>query len=333
MFHKIHFIEWKVVWRIYMVRVETKEKTNTSRSDNVWPDVWKYISDTAKCTVKQRRTTEKSKLENVNQLHDIFFIEPDDEEFKHTMKNARRKLEIPIPAAIRKLPWWNCRSIGKHKIKYGCIDDVDKFMRIRLESVQYRNHEDHITAKGISSLDHCNLMHKLIPMPQVSKLPDAKTAVDKEFEKWRKYQHDSWQKSKKKKERIEEVRNKGRKVHFASCSWHEGNSCRLCLPCSKQGVPLHKENHYYEWEKVDNYSRSFTKRRRTGNVDFQSGHDNVASFRSRRTTNWWFKTLGINQISIGEKVCIWRSASFQWRSLVTKDIWRQHQEKNWILQR
>ena len=33
-------------------------------------------------------------------LRGIFFIEPDDEEFKRTMKNARRKLEIPMPAAM-----------------------------------------------------------------------------------------------------------------------------------------------------------------------------------------------------------------------------------------
>ena len=30
----------------------------------------------------------------------VFFIEPDDEEFKDIMKNARRKLEIPMPAAM-----------------------------------------------------------------------------------------------------------------------------------------------------------------------------------------------------------------------------------------
>ena len=30
----------------------------------------------------------------------IFFIEPNDEEFKLTMKAARRKLEVPMPAAM-----------------------------------------------------------------------------------------------------------------------------------------------------------------------------------------------------------------------------------------
>ena len=30
-------------------------------------------------------------------------------------------------------------------------------------------------------------------------------------------------------------------------SWYEGKSCMLSLPCSKQGIPIHKENHSHEW--------------------------------------------------------------------------------------
>ena len=33
----------------------------------------------------------------VANYRDIFFIEPDEEERKLTMKNARRKLEVPLP--------------------------------------------------------------------------------------------------------------------------------------------------------------------------------------------------------------------------------------------
>ena len=63
--------------------------------------------------------------------------------------------------------------------KYACIVDVDETMRIRLEGVPHRYHEDHISAKGINSLSHYNLVHKFIPMPQELKIPDAKAAVDK----------------------------------------------------------------------------------------------------------------------------------------------------------
>ena len=42
---------------------------------------------------------EKPMLDNARQLRGIFFIEPNDEEFKLTIKAARRKLEVPMPAA------------------------------------------------------------------------------------------------------------------------------------------------------------------------------------------------------------------------------------------
>ena len=35
----------------------------------------------------------------------------------------------------------------------------------------------------INSLQHYNLVHKFIPMPQAVKIPAAKAAVDKEWEK------------------------------------------------------------------------------------------------------------------------------------------------------
>ena len=50
--------------------------------------------------------------------------------------------------------------------------------------IRYRiNHEDHIAGKGQNSLQHYNLVHKFIPMPQAMKIPAAKAAVDKEWEK------------------------------------------------------------------------------------------------------------------------------------------------------
>ena len=42
--------------------------------------------------------------------------------------------------------------------------------------------EDHIAGKGYSSISH-NLVHKFLPVPQAMKIPDAKAAVDKEWEK------------------------------------------------------------------------------------------------------------------------------------------------------
>ena len=73
--------------------------------------------------------------------------------------------------------------------------EADESTRIRSERVPCRYHEDHVAAKGINSLSRYNLVHKFIPMLQALKIPDAKAAVEKEWENWRKYQHGSWQKS------------------------------------------------------------------------------------------------------------------------------------------
>ena len=61
-------------------------KQTTSRVDDVWPDMWKHMSDAAKKKAKQRWAIEKPKLDNARQWRCIFFIKPDDEEFKTIMK-------------------------------------------------------------------------------------------------------------------------------------------------------------------------------------------------------------------------------------------------------
>ena len=77
-------------------------------------------------------------------------------------------------------------------------------------------HEDHIAGKGDNSLQHYNLVQKLIPMPQAMKIPEAKTAVDKEWEKLDKISSWNLRKVRNKSEVIDEARTKGIKVHFAS---------------------------------------------------------------------------------------------------------------------
>ena len=128
------------------------------------------------------------KLDNARSLRGIYFIDPDDEEFKRFMKNARRKLEIPMPAAmpcrLQRCPCREtCCAVGEHKTKDACIVEADESMRKRIEGSQNENHEDHIAGKGMNSLSHHNLAHKFIPMSQAMKIPDAKAAVDKEWGK------------------------------------------------------------------------------------------------------------------------------------------------------
>ena len=152
----------------------------------------------------------------------FYSFDLDDGEFKDIMKNARRKLEIPMPAAMP-CKTSLCRSgretfrtIGGHKTKYACIVEADKSLRIRMEGALHKDHEDHIAWKGINSLNHYNLVHEFVPMPKAMKIPDAKAAVDTEWSKLEKIP--AWQLTKVRNETevIDEARKEGKTVHFAS---------------------------------------------------------------------------------------------------------------------
>ena len=77
-------------------------------------------------------------------------------------------------------------------------------------------HQDHIAGKGENSLQHYNLVHKFIPMPQAMKIPAAKAAVDKDWEKLEKFSAWNLTKVRRKKEVIDEARMSGATVHFVS---------------------------------------------------------------------------------------------------------------------
>ena len=129
-------------------------------------------------------------LDNAGKLQRIYFIDPEDKEFKETIKNARKKLETSVaPAMPCKIMKKNCGSGASNKIKtkLACILEVDESIRLRMGESLPNHHEDHIAGKGDNSLQHYNLVHKFIATPQAVKIPAAKAAVDKEWENWRKF--------------------------------------------------------------------------------------------------------------------------------------------------
>ena len=54
----------------------------------------------AKLKEKQKWSDEKFHFENARKLRGIFFIVPEDTEFKETIKNARKKLETSVAPAV-----------------------------------------------------------------------------------------------------------------------------------------------------------------------------------------------------------------------------------------
>ena len=55
-----------------------------------------------------------------------------------------------------------------------CILEASEPTRLRMEESLPNHHEDHIAGKGDNSLQHYNLVHKFIPMPQAMKFPQQK---------------------------------------------------------------------------------------------------------------------------------------------------------------
>ena len=104
----------------------------------------------------------------------------------------------------------------KLKTKLACILEAGESTRLRLGESLPNHHEDHIAGRGNNSLQHNNLVHKFIPIPQAMKIPAAKAAADKEWEKLEKISAWNLTKVKSKKQVIDEARASGATVHFAS---------------------------------------------------------------------------------------------------------------------
>ena len=142
----------------------------------------------------QQSSNEKLHLENARKLRGIYFIDPEDKECKETIKNARKKLETSVAPGMLCKTSKNSKhgETRDHDFKSKCayILEASESTRLRMGESLPNHHEDHIAGKGSNSLQHYNLVHKMIPMPQAIKIPAAKAAVDKEWEKLEKFRRD-----------------------------------------------------------------------------------------------------------------------------------------------
>ena len=88
------------------------------------------------------------------------FFDPEDKEFRGTIKNACKKLETPVvPAMPCKIMKKNCGSgeSNKSKTKLAC----DESTRMRMENSIPNHHEDHIAGKETINYS-ITIFHKLI---------------------------------------------------------------------------------------------------------------------------------------------------------------------------
>ena len=112
-----------------------RSKQLTSRPDHLWPEIWKTMGKHAKLKEKQKWSEEKLHLENARKMRRIYFIDPEDTEFKEAIKNARKKLETSVAPAMPCKILKNCGSgeSSKIKTKLACILEADESTRMRLE--------------------------------------------------------------------------------------------------------------------------------------------------------------------------------------------------------
>ena len=129
---------------------ERLTKRQAIQARTLWPELWRGMARNAKLREKHKWAIEKPKLDNVTRLRGIYFIDPEDKEFKETLGNARGKLETPMAPAM---PCKTCKK-SKHgetrsktndfKSKFACILEASESTRMRVEESLPNGHEDHI---------------------------------------------------------------------------------------------------------------------------------------------------------------------------------------------
>ena len=144
-------------------RVRLTRKQLTSRPDHLWPEFWEKMRNNAKLKEKRKWSHEKLHLDNARKLRGIYFIDPEDKEFKETIKNARKKLETPVAPAMpcKSIQNKNCGNGASNKVKskLACILEASESTRLRMGESWRTHHENHIAGKGDNSLQHYNLVH------------------------------------------------------------------------------------------------------------------------------------------------------------------------------
>ena len=154
----------------------------------------------AKLKEKQKRSHEKPQLDNARKLRGIYFIDTEDTKRPSRMlaRNWRHQwlpLCLARWAKIVKIGWL---VVNPRRSK----QDLRVLWKlVNLQDCVWKNLYRIIIKIILQEKERIHLVHKFIPMPQAMKIPAAKAAVDKEWEKLEKiFRRGTWQKS--------EVRNR-----------------------------------------------------------------------------------------------------------------------------
>ena len=139
------------------------------------------IGKNAKLKERQKWSHEKPKLDNARRLRGIYFIDPEDKEFKETIRNDRKKLETPVAPAMPCKTSKTCKhGVTRSKTndfmsKFAGILEASESTRLRMGESLPNYHEDHIAGQFTTTLQfwYTNLFLCL-----AMKIPAVKAAVD-----------------------------------------------------------------------------------------------------------------------------------------------------------
>ena len=219
---KIHSIERRTSKRIFVVRWETDKGSNDNQTRHCVASSMHQNWEAAQNREEQEWANGKPKLDNARRLRNIYFIDLEDEKYKETMKNARRKLEVPMDEAFR------CKKRATHSS--GSQEIVARPKFIQQGSKDERRLKSgiswiHRSMSGTISTKRSRRPHsiqkvqvnesspfgsQMYSMPQVAKIPDAKAAVDNEWNKLKTISAWQLKKVKSKKVALQEAQ-KGQK--------------------------------------------------------------------------------------------------------------------------
>ena len=71
--------------------VRLAKRQVTSRPDHLWPEHWIKLGRNAKLKEKHKWSNEKPKLDIARRSRGIYFIDPEDMEFKEIIKKKNKK--------------------------------------------------------------------------------------------------------------------------------------------------------------------------------------------------------------------------------------------------
>ena len=188
-------------------------KQLTSRPDFLWPELWE-------------KSHEKPQIDNARKLRGIYVIDPEDKEFKETIKNARKKLETAMAPAMP------CK-ISKNNQNCGMvINTVRTNQNLRLfwktVNLQGRVWENlyRIIMKTIlqeKETIHCNITIRftnLFICSKPCKFPQQKQRWTRNGKTWRTFRRGTWRKSEVKKRCDRWNKDEGRKSSFRLTDGH-----------------------------------------------------------------------------------------------------------------